>query len=83
VPKKTKMDARYLEGGIPHSRFKTFCTAGPQNEQTKRGTLGLLKVPLKTPTLVQVEAYMNDLVMHTCPEAAAPYLGMVMINGSR
>lgn len=26
---------------------------------------------------------MNDLVMSTCPEAAAPYLGMVMINGSR
>lgn len=26
---------------------------------------------------------MNDLVMHTCPEVAAPYLGMVIINGSR
>eukprot|EP00285_Hemiselmis_virescens_P009147 CAMPEP_0173397608 /NCGR_PEP_ID=MMETSP1356-20130122/38947_1 /TAXON_ID=77927 ORGANISM="Hemiselmis virescens, Strain PCC157" /NCGR_SAMPLE_ID=MMETSP1356 /ASSEMBLY_ACC=CAM_ASM_000847 /LENGTH=124 /DNA_ID=CAMNT_0014356897 /DNA_START=1 /DNA_END=371 /DNA_ORIENTATION=+ len=32
---------------------------------------------------LEVEAYMNDLVMAARPRAAAPYLGMVMLNGSR
>uniref|UniRef100_A0A6T8K173 Protein kinase domain-containing protein n=2 Tax=Hemiselmis andersenii TaxID=464988 RepID=A0A6T8K173_HEMAN len=32
---------------------------------------------------LEVEAYMNDLVMAARPAAAAPYLGMVMLNGSR
>ena len=32
---------------------------------------------------LEVEAYMNDLIMDACPQAAAPYLGMVMMNGTR
>mmetsp|Transcript_8422 Transcript_8422/g.20674 ORF Transcript_8422/g.20674 Transcript_8422/m.20674 type:complete len:510 (-) Transcript_8422:209-1738(-) len=32
---------------------------------------------------LEIEAFMNDLVMNTCPDAAAPYLGVCMVGGVR
>jgi len=32
---------------------------------------------------LEIEAFMNDLVMQTCPQAAAPYLGVSMVKGTR
>jgi len=32
---------------------------------------------------LEIEAFMNDLVMNTCPDAAAPYLGVSIVEGTR